>query len=609
MTIPGRLRGRPPAASLEPPSGSSRHSCAVADVAAWLARRATGENGHRGGRRRRGGRGAAARRGQAAVRGERTARLRHGDGSAAWLADRGWPELGPLVRDHPVTRLAEDGRRRVGDDGVARGADRRLRGQARRPAPRADGPARFASWRAPVSLRPGRAHDPRWTLAGSRAADGRQRPAPRGRAGTTRSQRGSGRARSHWSATYAPPPAWRRTPSGGCAGPAAPCARRRVSGDVPVVAYYWGDDGWTIDPRGRRYRQGDGARLRSRAGAVARQPARDDHRRHRRARRDRAPMFGGGTLAVVTDPGQLLRSKAGKEAVEKVIATVAPGNALVFVEPGDGAGSAPPALKALGRRGRAQGEARGFRAPQDGELVAWVEGRAAEIGVAIEKPAARELATRVGAFVTEGDVDRQRMGAMAVGELEKLSLYRPDGRDRRGRARARAGGRPGLDVGVPRRRRHPRRSPRPAPCWTGSSSRPRSSSCSSSCTGACELLLAADHAAGGSPAALVKLIGGHPYKVEKTAEQARWAPEGSRQALEGLLELDAMTKGVGAAGATDRQRRMAWVAWVGGPGRPERRARRRRPRWRLARQGRSRPRVRRRAGRQELAPGPLGRDV
>lgn len=34
--------------------------------------------------------------------------LRHGDGSAAWLEAHGLGELAPLVRDHPVTRLADD---------------------------------------------------------------------------------------------------------------------------------------------------------------------------------------------------------------------------------------------------------------------------------------------------------------------------------------------------------------------------------------------------------------------------------------------------------------------------------------------------------------------
>jgi hypothetical protein len=34
-------------------------------------------------------------------------RLPHGEGSAAWLARQGHPELGPAVSNHPVTRLAD----------------------------------------------------------------------------------------------------------------------------------------------------------------------------------------------------------------------------------------------------------------------------------------------------------------------------------------------------------------------------------------------------------------------------------------------------------------------------------------------------------------------
>jgi hypothetical protein len=36
-----------------------------------------------------------------------TRRLRHGEGSAAWLTERGHGELGPIVADHPVTRLVD----------------------------------------------------------------------------------------------------------------------------------------------------------------------------------------------------------------------------------------------------------------------------------------------------------------------------------------------------------------------------------------------------------------------------------------------------------------------------------------------------------------------
>jgi hypothetical protein len=100
---------RPAAAilrTLDPPIWHERHSRAVAEVAAWLAARALG-------------RGVAVDRARvesAALlhdvdkllpQGDPARALPHGEGSAVWLADRGLSELGPLVADHPVTRLAD----------------------------------------------------------------------------------------------------------------------------------------------------------------------------------------------------------------------------------------------------------------------------------------------------------------------------------------------------------------------------------------------------------------------------------------------------------------------------------------------------------------------
>jgi hypothetical protein len=39
--------------------------------------------------------------------GDPARRLRHGDGSAAWLTRHGHAELAPVVADHPVTRLVD----------------------------------------------------------------------------------------------------------------------------------------------------------------------------------------------------------------------------------------------------------------------------------------------------------------------------------------------------------------------------------------------------------------------------------------------------------------------------------------------------------------------
>ena len=105
MTIPGRREAARLLTSLEPPAWFVRHACAVADVAGRLAASTSA-------------RGAAVDVGlvEAAALlhdvdklplAAAPAHLRHGDGSAAWLAAHGMEELGPVVRDHPVTRLVE----------------------------------------------------------------------------------------------------------------------------------------------------------------------------------------------------------------------------------------------------------------------------------------------------------------------------------------------------------------------------------------------------------------------------------------------------------------------------------------------------------------------
>ncbi len=105
MPVPTRREAARTFLSLEPPAWSARHACAVADVAAWLAREAS----------RRGAPVDVAAVEAAALLHDvdkivgRPPEVRHGDGSAAWLEAHGFAELAPLVRDHPVTRLADDG--------------------------------------------------------------------------------------------------------------------------------------------------------------------------------------------------------------------------------------------------------------------------------------------------------------------------------------------------------------------------------------------------------------------------------------------------------------------------------------------------------------------
>jgi hypothetical protein len=144
MTIPGRHDAACLLRSLEPPAWFLRHACAVADIAAWLAAR-TAANG----------RPVDVKLVEAAALLHDVDKLplagvpghlRHGDGSAAWLEARGMPELARVVRDHPVTRLAEPAyadwlREATPEARILAYADKRA-GQRLEPMA-----ARFASWR------------------------------------------------------------------------------------------------------------------------------------------------------------------------------------------------------------------------------------------------------------------------------------------------------------------------------------------------------------------------------------------------------------------------------------------------------------------------------
>ena len=180
---------------------------------------------------------------------------------------------------------------------------------------------------------------------------------------------------------------------------------------------------------------------------------------------------------------------------------------------------------------KAGGTSRAFAAPRADQLAAWLHGRAREMGVALEDAAARELASRVGAFVLDGDVDRRSMSALAVSELEKLSLYRPGGTVTAGDVVALvpevipnstwafldAVAERRVRVAAPLLDRLLDTVPEPV-LLAQLGPRIR------------ELLMAADHAAHhGSPADLVKLMGVHPFRVEKAADAARnWTVSGAR---------------------------------------------------------------------------------
>ena len=65
--------------------------------------------------------------------------------------------------------------------------------------------------------------------------------------------------------------------------------------------------------------------------------------------------------------------------------------------------------------------------PKAGGLAGWIAAQAGERGMALGPGAAKELAERIGGFVSEGDVERRYQTRTASMELDKLALYRETG--------------------------------------------------------------------------------------------------------------------------------------------------------------------------------------
>lgn len=333
---------------------------------------------------------------------------------------------------------------------------------------------------------------------------------------------------------------------------------------APNLAWFSGDDVWALD------RAADGVFQRLAAVAPGLERTRmsgDATSTGRIAERvATASLFGGGTLVVVTDPGPLVRSKDDRDALAALLGTVAPGNGLVFLEPTDGSNRRPAAMVALEKAvAEAGGETRQLKAPKEGQLTAWIEQRARERGLSLGPGAAKELATRIGGFVREGDVDRRRQGLLAVGELDKLALYRPDGRigveDVRALVAEVVPGSAWAFLDAIGQRRTARaleileRLLESTPELVILAQLHRRIR---------ELIIAADlRASGARNADIVKALGLKAYPAELRVDQARqWTLEELDAALDGLVELDATVRGAPGTPAGDAQRRMAFSLWI-----------------------------------------------
>ncbi len=436
----------------------------------------------------------------------------------------------------PAPRARRQG---MAGDRVPRGARRRLRRQARGPAPRVDGrPFRLLAASLPGGMEPRR----RGPRAGARRGPGAGDLRPGG-------SRAGGRAPPRMDAARA-----RRRP---------PRRRGGCRMNAPALGYYWGDDEYGLEVAavglGRRAVGMDGEApatwRRSGAGTRAADIA---------ERVATATLFGGGTLVIVEDPGPLVRTKAEREALLAAIASVAPGNALAFVEPIEGSGRRSKALEDLAAAvAEAGGDVRQVLAPREGMMARWIEDRASERGVGLDRGAAEALARKVGAFVREGDVDRRRQGRLAVAELEKLAVYRLDAPIRAGDVDALvADAIPGsawafLDaVGARKVREAAGLLDRllevtPEPVLVAFLHRRIR-----------ELLLVADHRERGETIqATARALKLKEFPARKLWEQGiAWRRDELVGALEGLLELDATLKG--ERGADVGRRRLAFSLWI-----------------------------------------------
>ncbi len=339
------------------------------------------------------------------------------------------------------------------------------------------------------------------------------------------------------------------------------------------LGYFWGDDGHAIERAaaslGERVAGPGGEPLRRwRTSAVSTSTALIGERIATGA------LFGGGTLAIVAEPMPLLRAKAARADLFGLLASVAPGNALVFLDPMERypkrTAASPTGLDASRAALHdaivaAGGESRGCAAPTEGGMARWIEDRGRERGLRLGRGAAQELAIRIGAFVREGDVDRQRQSQLAASELDKLALYRPGGEISREDVQALvseavpASTWALLDFIATRRTREAAGllervlDVTPEPVVVVQLHRRLR-----------ELIEVADLVATGTrPNELPRLLKLHPFRAETLLKQAAaWTPPELEFALEGLLELDAAIKGAGRTMANERARRLAFTLWL-----------------------------------------------
>ena len=277
-------------------------------------------------------------------------------------------------------------------------------------------------------------------------------------------------------------------------------------------------------------------------------------------------MFGGGTLAVVLNPGALVVKGEDRDAFLAAIGLVAPGNGLVIVDASDSSAKGPAPKRLADAIAAAGGTVRGFKSPREGALAGWIESEARERGLTMAPGAAKALAERVGGFVREADADRSSQTRIASMELDKLALYR------------------GSSPITPDDVRELVAEAVPSSVWafTDAVAERRAAAALGWLDRLLEttpepVLLAVLHrrvrelietgdrlASGERLPAVGKAMGvTSEFRMDKLREQAkRWTTAELIAALDGVAELDAMVKGVPGLDRIEAQRRLAFSLWV-----------------------------------------------
>ena len=356
--------------------------------------------------------------------------------------------------------------------------------------------------------------------------------------------------------------------------------------DTPPLAYFWGEDAFSIERAARAFAEriappGEAmevwrASLDDDSGEDAATASATRRRAHAldgiEQHLGMAPLFGAGTLVIIRQPAGLLAEKAARDRLLALVAMVPSGNALCVTDL-TGAGARSPAARGVLHDAirEAGGVVREYKVPGPGQLEPWLIKRASELGIELQPAAARLLADRVGGHIRESDVDRRRRTELANGELEKLSLYRPDGSISADDVAALVG------------------ETIPGSTWAfldavGSRS-------GAAATGLAERLLAdgaplpvlvaqlhrrlrdlilvREHIdSGSSPPQIVKELKLQPFRARKLAEQApAWSLAALETAMADLLALDLRSKGISLDGATlqvseaiDALTLQAWIA-------------------------------------------------